>query len=93
MAKTANAHTHTSQTTNAMTWRRASLSNGANTTALAIASSATKASITTTGAVERKPWLVIGGAIPKGLSPLTCRAHPSRRRAKMRSPNFALTAF
>ncbi len=66
MTRLANAHTHTRHPANATARRRVILSKDASTEALAIASSATQASITTTVAVERKPSLVMGAPYPRG---------------------------
>ena len=52
-------------TRNIIPRRRANLSNWPSVTALATASSATAASITTTDTVERKGPLVMGGTIPE----------------------------
>jgi hypothetical protein len=65
MTRTAKAQMLARQTINTMPRRPSNLLKGTSVTALAIASSATKASIDTTEAVERKPSLVMGALYPR----------------------------
>ena len=84
MTRTPTAQMPTRHPINTLPRGRSNLSNGASVTALATASSATLVSNTTTEAVERKSWLVMGDTIAEAV----------RLSAwKNDSANFALTEF